>query len=193
MAIAPPRIRVLIVLGAETGMRTGEMIQLRWDDIDLLGNLLRVEKSKSMAGIRSVPLSAFCKSELLKWRGLVGPEFSEWVFPTFTNRRHPLQGGRKAWASALKRAGIPSLPDLQLAPYLRFAYDGSWSVLDHHCPDARALVNADVPRYAQVLDQNRLEAVKKLEALRQISISNQTAPVKLGHGSENPENPTKLE
>ena len=28
-----------------------------------------------------------------------------------------------------------------------------------------------VPRYAQVLDQNRLEAVKKLESLRQINIA----------------------
>jgi hypothetical protein len=77
--------------------------------------LLRAEKSKSMAGIRSVPLSVSCKSELLKWRGLVGPEFSEWVFPAFTNRRHPLQGGRKAWASVLKKGRDCVFPDLQLA------------------------------------------------------------------------------
>jgi hypothetical protein len=31
-----------------------------------------------------------------------------------------------------------------------------------------------VPRYAQVLDQNRFDAMKKLEALRQLSISNGT-------------------
>src|SRR6266481_1492602 len=80
LAVAPARIRVLTVLGVETGMRTGEMKRLRWDDIDLLNSSLRVEKSKSRAGIRSVPLSGFCKSELIKWRNLVGPEYSEWVF-----------------------------------------------------------------------------------------------------------------
>ena len=30
-----------------------------------------------------------------------------------------------------------------------------------------------VPRYAQVMDQNRLDAVKKLEELRQAAIANQ--------------------
>jgi integrase len=110
LAVAPPRIRILTVLGVETGMRTGEMTGLRWEEIDFLHDLLRVEKSKSRAGIRSVPLSPFCKSEMLKWRNLVGPEFSEWVFPALSNRRHPLQGGRKAWASALRKAGIPFFP-----------------------------------------------------------------------------------
>jgi integrase len=36
LAVAPPRIRVLTVLGVETGMRTGEMRKLRWEDINFL-------------------------------------------------------------------------------------------------------------------------------------------------------------
>jgi integrase len=90
LAVAPPRIRVLTVLGVETGMRTGEMTGLRWENVDLLSSVVHVVASKSAAGIRSVPLSAFAKTELLTWRSLVGPEFSEWVFPSFSNRRHPL-------------------------------------------------------------------------------------------------------
>jgi hypothetical protein len=31
-----------------------------------------------------------------------------------------------------------------------------------------------VPRYAQVMDQNRLDAMKKLEGLRRTTITNQT-------------------
>ncbi len=110
LAIARPRIRALIVLGVETGMRTGEMLGLRWEHIDFLNNCLQVEKSKTRAGIRTVPLTAICKSELLRWRNLIGPEYSEWVFPSFSNRRHQLQGGRTAWASELKKAGIPFFP-----------------------------------------------------------------------------------
>ncbi len=36
LAVAPPRVRVLRVLGVETGMRTGEMLGLRWGDVDFL-------------------------------------------------------------------------------------------------------------------------------------------------------------
>jgi integrase len=174
LAVAPPRIRVLTVLGVETGMRTGEMQGLRWEDVDLLNDLLRVEKSKSRAGIRSVPLSGFCKSELLKWRNLVGPEYSDWVFPSFTNRRHPLQGGRKAWKSALKKAGIPFFPIYNLRHTFASRMTAAGvspltiaQMLGHSTTQI-------VPRYAQVLDQNRFDAMKKLETLRQSSLSTET-------------------
>jgi integrase len=176
LAVAPPRIRVLTVLGVETGMRTGEMKGLRWKDIDLLDGVVHVTESKSLAGIRSVPLSGFSKTELLKWRSLVGPEFSEWVFPTFSNRRHPLQGGRKAWASALKKAGIAFFPIYNL----RHTFASRMTAAGvSPITIAQMLGHAStqiVPRYAQVLDQNRFDAMKKLEALRQSSISNGTAP-----------------
>ena len=96
VSVARPRIRALILLGVETGMRTGEMLGLRWDDIDLLNGNLQVVKSKTAAGVRIVPLSATCKAELLCWRNLIGPERSEHVFPSISNKRHKLPGGRKA-------------------------------------------------------------------------------------------------
>jgi integrase len=175
LAVAPPRIRVLTVLGVETGMRTGEMAGLRWKDIDLLAGVVHVTESKSLSGIRSVPLSGFSKTELLKWRSLVGPEFSEWVFPALSNRRHPLQGGRKAWASALKKAGIPFFPIYNL----RHAFASRMTAAGvSPITIAQMLGHAStqiVPRYAQVLDQNRFDAMKRLESLRQSSISNEIA------------------
>ena len=175
LAVAPPRIRVLTVLGVETGMRTGEMTGLRWEDIDLLNGVVHVLKSKSAAGIRSVPLSGFSKSELLRWRNLIGPEYSEWVFPDLSNRRHPLQGGRKAWASALKKAGIPFFPIYNL----RHTFASRMTAAGvSPITVAQMLGHAStqiVPRYAQVLDQNRFDAMKKLESLRQSSNSNGTA------------------
>ena len=51
-----------------------------------------------------------------------------------------------------------------------------------------------VPRYAQVLDQNRFEAMKKLEALRQSFISNgATSTSVLLAEQENPLDRTKPE
>ena len=72
-------------------MRTGEMLKLQWKDIDFLNGVLQVGRSKTSAGIRAVPISAQCQTELLRWRNLIGPKFSEWVFPNFANRQHPLQ------------------------------------------------------------------------------------------------------
>jgi integrase len=60
LAVAPPRIRMLTILGVETGMRTGEMLGLRWTDVDLLECSLQVGQSKSQAGIRCVPFSTLC-------------------------------------------------------------------------------------------------------------------------------------
>jgi integrase len=135
-------------------------------------------KNKSMAGIRAVPLSAFAKAELVKWRNLVGPEFSPiWVFPSLSNRRHPLQGGRKAWTSALKKTGIPFFPIY----YLRHAF-ASRATAAGVSPITIAALLGDattqvVPRYSVILDENRLDAIKKLEAFRQSSIADTTASI----------------
>jgi integrase len=73
LAAAVPYLRVLIVLILETGMRSHkEALSLRWDAIDFMNNLIRVRESKTRAGIRNIPLSARCKTELLCWRKLWG-------------------------------------------------------------------------------------------------------------------------
>lgn len=174
LAVASPRLRVLTVLGVETGMRTGEMLNLLWMDIELLNDVIQVGRSKTLAGMRAVPISAQCKTELLRWRSLVGPEFSESVFPSFTNQRHPLQrGGRKAWAKALKKAGLPYFPIYHLrhtfASRLTAAGVSPLTI-------ARMLGHSStqiVPRYAQVMDQNRLDAIKKLEEWKKAAVTSQ--------------------
>lgn len=171
LTVARPRIRILTILGVETGMRTGEMLRLRWEDINFLENILQVKQSKTRAGIRAVPISAECRAELLAWRKLVGP--SGWVFPSFSNRRHRLQGGRKAWASTLKQAGIPFFPIY----YLRHAFATRLTACGvSPLTIAQMLGHSStqiVPRYAQVLDQNRVDAMKKLEAYRAMSFTEQ--------------------
>jgi integrase len=138
--------------------------------------VIHVEKSKTVAGIRSVPFSEWCQTELIRWRNLVGPNFPEWVFPNFDNRRHPLQnGGRKAWAKTLTKAGLPLFPIY----YLRHTFASRLTTAGvSPLTIAQMLGHSStqiVPRYAQVMDQNRLDAMKKLEGLRQTAITSQTA------------------
>jgi integrase len=176
LAVARPRIRVLTVLGIETGMRTGEMLGLKWKDVDLLNDVIHVEKSKTTYGIRSVPVSERCKAELTRWRNLVGPEYSEWVFPNFENRRHRLQGGRKAWATTLKKAGLGFFPIY----YLRHTFASRLTTAGvSPLTIAQMLGHSStqiVPRYAQVMDQNRLDAMRKLQELRRMKPEAQEPP-----------------
>jgi integrase len=80
--VAPPHIRMLTVLLTETGLRVGkEGLPLKWEDVDFLNDQIHVRRSKTAAGIRTVPLSEFCKTELLEWQRTTGPGFSEFVFP----------------------------------------------------------------------------------------------------------------
>jgi integrase len=174
LAVASPRLRTLTVLGVETGMRTGEMLKLQWKDIDFLNGVLQVGRSKTSAGIRAVPVSVHCKAELLRWRNLIGPAFSTWVFPNFANGRHPLQrAGRKAWANTLKKAGLPFFPIY----YLRHTFASRLTAAGASpLTIAQMLGHTStqiVPRYAQVLDQNRLDAMKKLEELKKTAITSQ--------------------
>jgi integrase len=108
LAVATDLIRVLAILILDTGLRSGrEALALKWEDIDFVNESIRIRESKTVAGIRNVPMSNRCKAELLNWRKKLGPEFSPYVF---ANPRRPathLKNVRRAWPNALKAAGLP--------------------------------------------------------------------------------------
>ena len=177
LAVASPRLRLLIVLGTDSGMRTGEMLALKWEDIDFATGVIQVRRSKTQSGIRAIPVSSRCRTELMKWRSLVGPEFSDWIFAHFENRRHPLlRAGRKAWANALKKAGIPFFPIYNL----RHTFASRMTAAGVSAITIAQMLGHSssqiVPRYAQVLDQNRIDAMQKLEALRQSTTADEPRP-----------------
>jgi integrase len=107
LAVASDLIRALAILILYTGLRSGrEGLALKWDDIDFYTKAIRIRQSKTLAGIRSVPMPSLCTAELLRWRRLLGPEFSEYVF---ANPQHPkthLRHVRRAWSDALKAVGL---------------------------------------------------------------------------------------
>jgi integrase len=105
LAVAAPHIRALVVLILWTGLRSHrEALSLRWEDVDFEKNSIRVRESKTFAGIRRVPLSAHCKNELLRWRAMVGPESSAFVFPNMRTPTKPMKDVRHSWAKALTDA-----------------------------------------------------------------------------------------
>jgi integrase len=91
---AVPAIKLLLF----TGMRRGEALQLRWEDLDLETSSLRLRDSKT--GPRRVRLNAPARALLA---GL--PQESPWVFPKDNDKSRPVRINGP-WAKIRKRAGL---------------------------------------------------------------------------------------
>jgi len=112
--------RAIVLTAAMTGMRQGELLALRWLDVDWKAKRIRVRRNyvrgymgtpKSRSGERSVPLSTRVAAELTRLRDRT--RFRENEDLVFTN---PLTGGALDHASllrrfkkALKAAGVRSV------------------------------------------------------------------------------------
>ncbi len=107
LSVASDLIRTLSILILETGLRCGkEALPLRWADINFSLEEIQVSHSKTVAGVRPVPMSKRCKSELMKWRDQYGPEFSQHVFANSERPEVPLKNVRREWPRASEAAGL---------------------------------------------------------------------------------------
>jgi len=176
LSVAPDNIRALTVLILETGLRSGkEALPLKWTDIDFAQGEIHVGESKTIAGIRTVPMSNRCKAELLRWRNLLGPEFSEYVFPNPQRPETHIKDVRRAWPKALKTAGIPYfwIYDLRSVFASRLTQAGVSPVfvaqlMGHSGPGVLQV-------YARAIDEYRRSAIAKLEALREAQFPQPTS------------------
>lgn len=167
LAVASPHIRVLTVLILQTGLRSKrEALPMKWEDIDFVTDTIWVRESKTVAGLRNIPLSERCKAELLSWRNRLGPEFSQYVFPNMWDPERHLTQIRASWAKALELAGIPYfwLYNLRHTFASRLSAAGVADLfiaqmLGHSSPGI-------VQTYAKAIDEHRRDAIRKLEALR---------------------------
>jgi integrase len=168
LAVSGPLLRALVILLVETGLRVWkEASPLKWTDFDFSNDTFFVRDSKSPAGRRVVPLSSYCKAELLRWQKLTGPAFSEYVF--FNERIHAAHVLKlpKTWKRALKNANVEYFPigNLRHTFATRMHEAGTSPVTL-----AQMMGHAStgiIQTYAKVLDEYRRDAVKKLEKYRQ--------------------------
>lgn len=84
------RERTLVLLDAATGLRVGELLALRWDNVDFANLEIRVTEPiwhqvlgvcKTEAPARPVPMDGCMAEDLLRWRKTCAhPLDSDWVF-----------------------------------------------------------------------------------------------------------------
>lgn len=76
------------------GLRIGELVALRWRDVDLAAQWLNVEDSKTDAGVRRIKLRSALRDELLALRAAADRAPDEFVFPTLTGAKQSTNNTR---------------------------------------------------------------------------------------------------
>jgi integrase len=93
-----PWVRPVVEFAIETAMRRGELLSLRWCDVDLARRVAKLQQTKN-GGPRDVPLSPYAVKVLKSLpRSICGR-----VFPLSANAL------KKCWVRACKRAAINDL------------------------------------------------------------------------------------
>lgn len=168
-------LRDLIVFAVRTGMRKGEILDLKWTEIDFERRMILVNESKS-GKPRTVPMSDGVV-EILEAKARTAPWV--WVHPYHPTRR--LTEIKRAWASSCAEAGISNLRfhDLRHTAATRMAEAGTdaftlASILGHSTIQMSA-------RYTHATDQGKRAAIEKLSRYgRNVTIMSQTKTGSLG-------------
>ena len=153
-----PYVRSAIPLLLLTGLRKGELMGARWEDVDLERGEIRLPETKSgEAQVRLLPPPAV---DLL--RDLPRAEGSPWVFPSPTDRKRHRKDFKKPWERIREGAGLEdvTLHDLRRTAGSFMAQAGVplqviQHVLGHAHPGVTKL-------YARLASKNERQALETL-------------------------------
>jgi integrase len=160
LAAAPPHLQRIILCALHTGMRRGEILSQRWEDVDFDNRILHVSHSKTPEGeAREIPLTN-CLYELLhairQYRG-----------PVFTYQGDPIRIIKTTWTSSLRRSGIRHMRfhDLRHTANTRMMLAGVLQEVRREIIGHSSQRSRDVnDRYTQIELPEKREAIRKLEA-----------------------------
>ena len=142
-----PYLYPVVVLALSTGMRRGEIMNLKWQAVDLKRGRITLLKTKN-GEIRVVPIAGHAL-ELLKAHAKVRPIDTELLFPGKVKRDKPMDLNAP-WRTALSRAGIK---------------DFRFHDLRHSAASYLAMNGASLAEIADVLGHRTLQMVKRYSHL----------------------------
>tara|TARA_R110002167_G_scaffold73684_1_gene206384 strand:- start:4090 stop:5325 length:1236 start_codon:yes stop_codon:yes gene_type:complete len=93
----------LVLIAMNTGMRKGELLSLRWENVDLTNNVVTVKAENAKSGkTRHIPLNNEAKNALSGWQA--DTKEQGYVFEGEPNK--PITDVKKAWTNLLDEAKI---------------------------------------------------------------------------------------
>jgi integrase len=112
-----PKFRMLYLLAIMTGARQGEILGLKWGDVDFKEKQIHIQRTfnhgryfepKSKESVRKIDLSPVVVKELAAWKLLSGSNDADLVFPSENGTPidcHNMMG--RYFKPALRKAGLP--------------------------------------------------------------------------------------
>ncbi|WP_417272725.1 tyrosine-type recombinase/integrase [Celeribacter halophilus] len=98
-----PHIALILVVARSTGMRHGEILALKFKDIDWDGNRISIRNAK--AGPRIQPISQHGIQALQAAFKVRGPK-ANWVFPSSTSKSGHITHVKSQWARVVQAADL---------------------------------------------------------------------------------------
>jgi integrase len=146
-----------VIVALSTGMRQGELMGLKWTDVNLKDGFIILHETKN-GDRRRVPLSGHAL-ELLREHAKVRRLDTDLLFPGKTHKNKPIDL-RKPFETALKVAGIT---------------DFHWHDLRHCTASYLAMNGASLAEIAEILGHKTLQMVKRYAHLSDGHVSNVVA------------------
>lgn len=101
---AADHLKPILIIALNTGMRKGEIFNLRWSDIDFIDQYIHIKKTKSNI-MRKVPMNAVVATTLEKIE-----RKSEFIFPSSWSKKHKhINDVFRLFKAVCKKAGIEDL------------------------------------------------------------------------------------
>jgi len=177
------------------GLRIGELLDLRWDDVDLALGRLRVGHSKTAAGVREIDLVPVLREELSVLKAQRHPDGGDLVFGTSRGRRqNPTNVRQRVLHRAIERANATldrddagALPPSLTLHSMRRTYASLLFALGRTAPEVMEQIGHADPRvtlriYARAMrrdatEQARLRALVQGQSLGTKSTGRSTRPI----------------
>jgi len=158
--VRAPYLRSMVVLALNTGMRKGEILSLRWAQVDLTNRLIHIYNAKTAHSERRIPMNDTV-FELLAalWR----QRNNDFVFPSHRKLGSQFRDPKVAFTRAIRLAGISHLRfhDLRhtfATRLVRASVD--LITVQHLLGHAKITMTA---RYAHSLADDKMAAVRRLD------------------------------
>jgi len=165
---ASDRLRPIVVTALHTGMRRGEILNLKWEHVDLKNGTLYVAESKSGEG-RHIPISSTLRETLMQ----LPSRFQKgYVFPSYLPSRKPgaKDDGQRPFTD-VKTGFAKALTDAKITDFrfhdLRHTFASQLAMNGVDLNEVRDLLGHKsltmTLRYAHLSPEHKRDAIRRLD------------------------------